>query len=142
MNAQKQQGMVLLVSLILLLMLTLIAIAASSQSTLQLRISSNSEQRTAAFQAAEGGLSKWAAAYFNRENNLPLEGDFGSNQHYAVDESNSRYNVPCPGVSLGLMSCFDLRVTGTSSCDANGDNCAATRIHLQGGQRREPLSSN
>ena len=63
MKTNKQKGMVLLVSLILLLMLTLIAITASNQSTLQLRISSNSEQRNMAFQAAEAGIAKWTGTY-------------------------------------------------------------------------------
>jgi type IV pilus assembly protein PilX len=139
MRAPKQQGMVLVVSLILLLMLTLIAITASNQSTLQLRISSNSEQRTMAFQAAEAGIAKWAAAYLASEPTLPETGSVGGTK-FDIDTTHSRWNVVCPGsgISQGSgsprMDCFDLTVTGGSVCD--GGSCAVTSTHRQGGQRR------
>lgn len=138
MNTNKQRGMVLLVSLILLLMLTLIAITASNQSTLQLRISSNSEQRSMAFQAAEAGISNWTGAYLAKpEQTLPGTGTIGATQFNIVG-SQSRWNVPCPGSGLteGMpqMDCFDLAVEGGSVCD--GSTCAVTTIHRQGGQRR------
>lgn len=52
----RQQGAVLVVSLLLLLLLTVIAITAANVSTLQLRMASNSQQQNIAFQAAESGL--------------------------------------------------------------------------------------
>lgn len=137
MNAHKQRGMVLLVSLILLLMLTLIAIAASSRSTLQLRISSNSEQRNMAFQAAEAGIARWTGAYLTEQSTLPSTGTIGANQ-FNVVANKSRWDLPCPGSGLTpgtpRMDCFDLTVTGESVCESS--TCAVTTIHRQGGQRR------
>ncbi|WP_277372796.1 PilX N-terminal domain-containing pilus assembly protein [Pseudomonas sp. AA-38] len=141
MNASKQKGMVLLVSLVLLLMLTLIAITASNQATLQLRISSNSEQRTMAFQAAEAGISNWVGAYLAGQKNsqLPTTGTVGDTS-FNIVSSKSRWDVACPGSEIregsGLprMDCFDLTVEGGSVCE-NGV-CAVKTIHRQGGQRR------
>lgn len=139
MNTANQKGMVLLVSLMLLLMLTLIAIAASSQSTLQLRVSSNNELSNAAFQSAETGLAAWIGAYLSLKD-PDLAG--GSNsQSYSINKSRSNWDIPCPGGSIGMMSCFDIQSDGGASCDANGQNCLATASHRQGGKRREPLSS-
>lgn len=145
MNAHKQRGMVLLVSLILLLMLTLIAITASSQSTLQLRISSNSEQNNLAFQAAEAGIAAWVGTYFaiplhevekvHKAGEVvistPQDTVFGINEHGPI--------WPCGGLTPGspAMFCFDLTVTGGSVCDNSDiDTCAVTTTHRQGGQRR------
>jgi len=129
--------MVLLVSLILLLMLTLIAITASNQATLQLRISSNSEQRNMAFQAAEAGISNWTAAYLSKQATLPSTGTIGATQ-FNIAGDKSRWDVPCPGSGLTQgspqMDCFDLTVEGESVCD--GGTCAVTTSHRQGGQRR------
>ena len=142
MNTNKQKGMVLLVSLILLLMLTLIAITASNQSTLQLRISSNSEQRNMAFQAAEAGIAKWTGTYLADLTNLPTSGTIGNTQFY-IDPAKSRWDVACPGSSITQgsgaprMDCFDLTVEGKSVC--SGSSCAVTTVHRQGGQRRGDL---
>lgn len=139
MNRSSQKGMVLLVSLMLLLMLTLIAIAASSRSTLQLRISSNNELTSVAFQSSEAGLAAWIGAYLALED---PEFEGGSNgQAYSINKSKSNWDIPCPGGSIGMMSCFDIQSDGGASCDANGQNCLATASHRQGGKRREPLSS-
>lgn len=139
MSARKQQGMVLLVSLILLLMLTLIAITASNQSTLQLRISSNSEQRNMAFQAAETGIAKWTGSYLNDQADLPTEGAIGDTK-FSVSTTKSSWDVACPGTPITQgsgsprMDCFDLTVEGSSVCD--GSSCAVSVVHRQGGQRR------
>ena len=154
MNNQKQRGMVLLVSLILLLMLTLIAITASSQSTLQLRISSNSEQRTMAFQAAEAGIANWVGTYFATPlNDLPKLDkadalDLATATSLAVTtDTHATVNVvdsqvgPQAGTALtpgGLsMYSFDLVVEGGSVC--SGGTCTVKTTHRQGGQRRGPL---
>lgn len=141
MNASKQNGMVLLVSLILLLMLTLIAITASNQATLQLRISSNSEQRAMAFQAAEGGIASWVSSYFTEVDNskLPETGTIGETS-FSIVASKSRWDIACPGGNLGIgtgtprMDCFDLTVEGGSACESGV--CTVKTIHRQGGQRR------
>jgi type IV pilus assembly protein PilX len=133
----RQNGMVLLVSLMLLLMLTLIAIAASSQSTLQVRIASNSEMRNGAFQAAEAGIAQWARAFHKRSTPLD-QGTLPGGQAYEVAQLNQ--GLLCTGTQLGLTSCFDLSVTGRAGCDPNtSDNCVATTVHRQGGQRRNDL---
>lgn len=135
----RQKGMVLLVSLILLLMLTLIAIAASNRSTLQVRISSNSEMRNGAFLAAEAGLAQWSKAFL--QNGIPLDsGKLTGGQAY--DMVNLNTAQVCTGGNIEMASCFDLQATGRSGCDTGTNtNCVATAIHRQGGQRRNALSN-
>src|SRR5690606_5877099 len=122
-SMNRQRGMVLLVSLVLLLMLTLIAIAASSQSTLQVRIASNSEMRNGAFLAAEAGIAQWARAFQNKKAGLD-SATLPDGQAYEVAQVNP--GLLCTGTTLGLTSCFDLSVTGKAGCD-NGtqNNCVA-----------------
>lgn len=139
MSSKNQQGMVLLVSLILLLMLTLVAITASTQSSLQLRISSNNEQNNSAFQAAEAGLASWTSAYLSFEPAPPTQGVVGGSQAYTVTKAQTGL---CLGSSLGMMTCFDVQAEGRGGCDASGNDCVATAVHAQGGQRREPLGQN
>lgn len=139
MNMKKQNGIVLLISLLLLLMLTLIAIAAANQSTLQLRIASNSQQQNAAFQAAESGIQQWTSAYFaaSDNSNFPLE---WVSQN--IGSSNERttvvniYTGPCSGSGIGRVSlnCFDIRSTG-EVCESG--SCQVSAVHRQGGQRRQ-----
>lgn len=139
MNMHKQRGVVLLVSLLLLLMLTLIAITAANQSSLQLRISSNSQQQSSAFQAAESGLQQWASAYFAAASNASFPAESTSVQ---VGSSNERFSVvtvytgPCAGSGMGRVSlnCFDIQSTG-EICESG--SCTATAVHRQGGQRRQ-----
>lgn len=134
----RQRGMVLLVSLMLLLMLTLIAIAASSQSTLQVRIASNSEMRNAAFQAAEAGIAQWTKA-FQMDKPTTDEGAFSSGQAYEVEQVLNPGQL-CTGGSIGFANCFDLTVTGRAGCEPNTDNnCLARVVHRQGGMRRNDL---
>lgn len=139
MNMHKQRGVVLLVSLLLLLMLTLIAITAANQSSLQLRISSNSQQQSAAFQAAESGLQQWTNTYFAAAENTSFPPE---SQAIQVGSSNERFSVTriyagaCPGGGLGRVSlnCFDIQSTG-EICESG--SCTATAVHRQGGQRRQ-----
>lgn len=135
----KQQGIVLLVSLVLLLMLTIIAITAASQSNLQLRIASNSEQRNAAFQAAESGLQHWTNAYFSGTDNAifpsPIEipEKLGTKEQFKVEVISAG---PCPGISLRISAnCFDIRSTG-ETCTSDNE-CSSRAIHRQGGQWRQ-----
>lgn len=134
----KQNGIVLLVSLVLLLMLTIVAITAASQSNLQLRIASNSEQKNAAFQAAESGLQRWINAYFAKENNASFPDPIGTPVKLGKEQFSVAvvYAGPCPGSGgrVGL-NCFDIQSTG-ETCDADG-NCQVSALHRQGGQRRQ-----
>ncbi len=136
MSISRQEGMVLLISLILLLMLTLIAITASSQSTLQMRISSNSEQRNAAFQAAEAGIAIWTNAFLTGQT-PPTTGTVGQAKFTVLE---SKYTPSCRGGSsivqgsnVRSMLCVDLTVEGGAACDDRA--CAVTVIHRQGIQR-------
>jgi type IV pilus assembly protein PilX len=152
MNPSKQKGMVLLVSLILLLMLTLIAITASNQATLQLRISSNSEQRTMAFQAAEGGIANWIGSYFqipleklktiSEVDANPLDSAISVNltpdTKSLLDVKNSSVRPCSLGSGMGPgqgreLYCFDLVVEGESACEDGV--CAVKTVHHQGGLR-------
>lgn len=136
-NMNRQRGMVLLVSLILLLMLTLIAIAASSQSTLQVRISSNSEMRNGAFLAAEAGIAQWSRAFHENESALD-SATLPGGQAYEIAQLNP--GLLCTNSRIELTSCFDLSATGKAGCEENTqNNCVATAIHRQGGQRRNDL---
>lgn len=147
MKTHDQKGMVLLISMLLLLMLTLLAIAAANQSTLQLRIASNSEQQNASFQASESGLAHWTDDYFAAKDFLTDDDDtvisFGRqdrNEKFTVAVIVPPASENCAVKAMGLrpnsiqLYCFELESTGTV-CDASGTNCAEA-VHRQGGQRR------
>lgn len=145
----KQEGMVLLVSLVLLLMLTIIAITAASQSNLQLRISSNSQQQNTAFQAAESGLQRWANDYFSRTDADPsLVGAIdGDSPHWQFQAAPSlATNLPLsegmgitePGLRVYR---FEVRSVG-EACGSNGGDCNVSAAHRQGFQNRSFSSNN
>ncbi|HEC59907.1 MAG TPA: hypothetical protein ENI24_10115, partial [Methylophaga sp.] len=52
----KQQGVVLVISLIMLLIMTILAISSMSTTILEEKMSGNFKDRNMAFQAAEAGL--------------------------------------------------------------------------------------
>jgi len=66
-SPKNQRGATLLVALVLLLLLTVLALSSARTATLQQRMSSNLQQQTQAFQAAESGI---AAAVLRLNNNL------------------------------------------------------------------------
>lgn len=145
----RQQGMVLLVSLVLLLMLTIIAITAASQSNLQLRISSNSQQQNVAFQAAESGLQRWANDYFSGSDADPgLVGEItATNPHWQFQTAPSlATNLPLsegmgitePGLRVYR---FEVRSVG-EACGSGGGDCNVSAIHRQGFQNRSFSSNN
>lgn len=140
MNNHRQQGMVLLVSLMLLLMLTLIAIAASSQSTLQVRIASNSEMRNLAFQAAEAGITlARQEIVLKKTNDASLSGTLPGGQVYEASIAPSRFAI---GEDMAMRDGFENRSymteiesfggTGTGCTAAPNNNCIATAKHKQG----------
>lgn len=157
MNNHKQRGIVLVVSLLLLLILTLIAITAANQSSLQLRISSNSQEQNAAFQAAESGLIKWTESYFQSTSYSMPNATFAPTMDLtagpvtAVSSGSTRETFSilaisnpktCSGQGMRPGSielyCFEVQSTG-QACDSDG-NCTATAVHRQGGQRRGATS--
>lgn len=149
MNANRQNGMVLLVSLMLLLMLTIIAITASNSSTLQLRIASNAELKAQAFQKAELGLASWTAAYLAdtpttdetanyRITQLDEKGDPLQKKNAADTALPERPSIGQGlGIGTGLrqVTNYDIRSEGGYGCSSGLTGCQATAIHLQGGQR-------
>jgi len=143
MNNHRQQGMVLLVSLMLLLMLTLIAIAASSQSTLQVRIASNSEMRNLAFQAAEAGITLARQEIAHKKKGALLEhsGTLPGGQVYEASIAPDFSFVLGQNVTKqeGFINRFymtDIESfggTGTGCTNSPGNNdCIATAKHKQG----------
>ena len=64
-NARRQQGAILIISLLLLMVLTIIGVAGIQSTTLEERMSSNLREQYYAFQAAEAGM---------REAELIIEG--------------------------------------------------------------------
>ncbi|MBD9426805.1 hypothetical protein IB232_15835 [Pseudomonas sp. PDM15] len=149
MKNRDQKGMVLLVSLLLLLMLTLLAIAAANQSTLQLRIASNSELQNASFQVSESGIAHWTEEYFaskkfttSDDDTLISSGRTDRTEEFtvAVVSAPSAENCGSSKNTIGLrpggmqLYCFDIESTG-KVCDASGTICT-TAVHRQGGQKR------
>lgn len=157
MKIAKQNGVALIVSLLLLLMLTLIAITAANQSTLLLRISSNSQEQNTAFQAAESGLIRWTETYFQSAKYTAPTATFAPTENMTagpatqVSTSSTRETFTifaitnpktCSGQGMRPGSielyCFEIQSTG-QACDGSG-NCSATAVHRQGGQRRGAAS--
>jgi type IV pilus assembly protein PilX len=54
----RQQGIVLVVSLVILMILTILGMAAMSTSSLEIKMSGNAQETTRALEAAESGLNK------------------------------------------------------------------------------------
>jgi type IV pilus assembly protein PilX len=81
-NLKKQQGSVLILSLIILLVLTMLGVSSMSSSSLQEKMAGNFRDREVAFQAAEAALAygeNWA------ENTINTESAFdGNNGLYAT----------------------------------------------------------
>lgn len=56
---KRQQGVVLIIALVFLLLLTLIGVTAMQGTSQEEKMSSNVQQQTEAFQAAEGRVARW-----------------------------------------------------------------------------------
>lgn len=54
----RQQGIVLVVSLVILMILTILGMAAMSTSSLEIKMSGNAQETTRALEAAESGLNR------------------------------------------------------------------------------------
>ncbi len=55
---RRQQGIVLVVSLVILMILTILGMAAMSTSSLEIKMSGNAQETTRALEAAESGLNR------------------------------------------------------------------------------------
>lgn len=144
----KQQGMVLMISLVLLLLLTIIAVTATSVSTLQLRMASNSQQQNIAFQAAESGLRQGQQM---ASGEAPATGTLNLNSGTPSNGLTSRYRVETEIVLLsgssldaageggGALPRYQVRISShgkacdSATCDpsSTADNSARSQ-HLLG----------
>lgn len=70
--ASRQQGAVLVVSLVMLTVITLVGVASMSRSTLELKVASNSQQHDIAFQAAQSVIEVAASESPQNTNNYQV----------------------------------------------------------------------
>ena len=93
----KQAGVVLVLALVMLTVLTLIGVASMNSSTLELKVSSNMQQRNIAFQGAEARLA-FAASNdaANPVDFLVRILDLNNPSSWPVQTCNSDDAIPCP----------------------------------------------
>lgn len=125
---ERQQGFVLVVSLILLLILTILAIGAASSSSLQSRMAANAQDMNLAFQSAESGLTRWMSKFntnqsFDRATLLGAQGDASIDSVDELKVENCNYGSLSP--TGFLFTCYHL--TSTSSA-ADGTAVAQHQI--------------
>lgn len=93
----RQQGAVLVVSLVLLISMTVLGVATLSGTRLNEKIASNTQQKSIAFEVAESGIrSVWDVQY--------LRGSITSN---AQDSGNNPVAVERPDADTGIASGYD-----------------------------------
>jgi len=89
----KQSGAVLVMALVMLTVLTLIGVTSMSSSTLELKISSNSQQRNVAFQAAQSRIAFASADDASNPINFLIAIDL-ANPPWPVQTCNSADGCP------------------------------------------------
>lgn len=147
----KQQGMVLLISLVLLLILTIVAISAVTLSGSQERMAANSQQQNVAFQAAESGLQFWVDSY----QSTSISVDSTRTLENAGDNTVPRYRVNAvakvctdvpntlnvaEGSGIPQMICYDIssqaKACADDACSIASDDGQARALHMQGYRAR------
>lgn len=97
----RERGVVLVVALVLLVAVTLLSVAGISSTTLELRMATNQQARSTAFQEAESGI----AAVKDDEDNFRVTGSVGSvrctngfhdGRYYSADLSCSSTDLVVP----------------------------------------------
>jgi len=137
-SPENQRGATLLVALVLLLLLTVLALSSARTATLQQRMSSNLQQQSLAFQAAESGI---AAAVLRLNNNLadgPLNiGD--KKMLCAPAGSFAAWSDTCPltdgyryEVEVERVSCANERPGICFTLTSKGIHMDAIATHQQG----------
>lgn len=91
-NSKKQEGTVLIVSLVLLLVLTILGISGMQTSGLQERMAGNMHDASLAFQAAEAALRE--GERFVGSATLPEFNDSNGLYVYAPTESDKNSSIP------------------------------------------------
>jgi len=141
---KRQSGAVLVISLVILTVLTLIGVASMSESTLELKVASNSQQHDTAFQTAQNIIEIVASTSPQNSINYqvfksdPTAVDYEQKQNYvATDGSTASATVTYSGCRVNIGSSmeegkapasnfFRAYVTGTTSTGS------ATSVQVQG----------
>ena len=141
-----QQGAVLVMALVMLTVLTLIGVSSMSSSTIEMKVSSNTQQHDIAFQAAQGiiGIASSADSPLNTNNYQVFETDdtqptYKQNMAYTGSSGKSAANaettwIGCKaqiGSSLEqgkapVVNFFNVRAIGTTVTGS------ATSVQMQG----------
>lgn len=108
----KQQGAVLLMSLVLLIVLTLLGISALDSTKLETRMAANTKEDHTAFQAANAGLDQafhhyvfqGAADNYADLTDFPEEGGWSEEEIVVLEESNT------PGLKFDNHAAASLRI--------------------------------
>ncbi|MDQ7015615.1 MAG: PilX N-terminal domain-containing pilus assembly protein, partial [Gammaproteobacteria bacterium] len=128
---QQQQGAALMVGLVMLLVLTLLGVSNMRMTTLELRMSANTQNRNQAFQAAASAIAP-ALENFNSANIDPLapetfigvfsSGSADSSADAVVTYQGRTSGSGCPGTSF-RFDCihFEIQATGRH----NGSNAVS-----------------
>lgn len=131
----RQQGAVLMVSLIMLLLLTVIAVTASNTSTLQTRMANNSQLQNIAFQAAESGIRHGQEDVTGTTQTGTLSYSGGVSYGVAPKYTSSTAIILEPGSSLdassegggGSLVRYQVRISSHGkACDAADASCDPT----------------
>jgi type IV pilus assembly protein PilX len=127
MNYKKQQGAVLLVSIILLLVITIIGISAVNSSGIKTQVAGNSIYTMLVYQGAESALAKTASDsdLFNLAEAL-----LKSPGSHTVDAA---FYLPPENIAAGgtLISNADISYDGIFGCPAASGMATSTTIDCQ-----------
>jgi type IV pilus assembly protein PilX len=97
-NKQKQEGIVLFMSLVMLLLLTVLGVSSIQTTSLQQRMARNANDGNLAFQAAELAL-KDGENLLQGLNSLIVFGDAGAPATLAPNQANGYYYEAGPGLT-------------------------------------------
>ena len=101
-NKQKQEGIVLFMSLVMLLLLTVLGVSSIQTTSLQPRMARNANDGNLAFQAAELALRD-GENLLQGLNSLIAFGDSGAPGTLGANEANGYYYEAAPGVAPNWM---------------------------------------
>jgi type IV pilus assembly protein PilX len=122
----KQDGAVLIFSIILLLVMTLLGLSSLNTSTIQEKVSANSLDYNRVFQAAESAVSTQVAAALARTN---------SNQLFATENGATVALVPPAGFDADITTTVTVRFEAIPALvDGQGLN-ADSNSNLIGGRK-------